>query len=230
MKHRIKWMLVGLGFTFGLQSLIALLANLLFFGEPTAPPPRIVIALVFGLMIGAFLVGGFLVGLMNEEFRLLDTSAVTLWTLLLSALVFAFSSGVSGRFYLTTHWLSDPTGQLSITAGSFLYIILALTATAAGAYLGYRVKVPQEGQLDRVAALVGLLGAVVGPFVLFSIGGNDSSTAGSQGFPWYFLVIVILIVLVIMGVGFLMFTHESHHTEEISIHPPKDELATGQKS
>jgi hypothetical protein len=34
---------------------------------------------------------------------------------------------------------------------------------------------------------------------------------------------VILVVLVIMGIGFLMFTRDSHHAEEISIHPPKNE-------
>ena len=229
MKHRIRWMLVGLGFTFGLQSLIALLANLLFFGVPGSPPAKIVVAMVFGLMIGAFLIGGFIVGVMSERFQLTDTSALLFLTLLLSAIVFTFSSGVSGRYHLTTNWLSDASGQVSITAGSFLYVALAWMAAAAGTYIGYRVNIPQEGQFDRLAALLGLLGAVVGPFVLFSIGGDDPASAGNQGFPWYFLVIVILIVLVLIGVGFLLFTRESHHAEEISIHSSRDELATGEK-
>lgn len=231
MKHRIKWMLVGLGFTFGLQSLIALIANLFVFtGAPDSPPQGVAVAIVFGLMIGAFLVGGFVVGLMSEGMPLLETTGITFLTLFLSACVFLFSAGAGDRFYLTTYWLSDSSGHLSVTAGSFLYVGLALLAAAIGAYVGYRVTIPQDGQFDRLAALAGLLGAVVGPFVLFSINGDEATTGSNQGFPWYFLVIVILLVLVIMGIGFLMFTRESHTGEEISISPPpKDELATGEK-
>lgn len=230
MKHRVRWMLIGLGLTFGLQSVIGLLASLFFFsGSPTSSPQGVAAALVFGLIIGTFLVGGFVVGLMNEKNRLVDASAVALLTLTLGGIVFAFSSGVGDRFYFTASWLSDPSGKLSITAGSVIYVALTLIAAATGAYIGYRVRVPGDRQFDRIAALAGLLGAVVGPFVLFSIGGDDGTAGSNQRFPWYFLVIILLLVLVIMGIGFLMFTRETHEAEDISISPPKDELVTGEK-
>jgi hypothetical protein len=82
---------------------------------------------------------------------------------------------------------------------------------------------PQEGRFDRVALLIGLMGAVIGPFVMFSFEGGDVNNASEQQFPWYFLVVVILLVLVIMGIGFLMFTRESHDADEISINPQKSD-------
>jgi MFS family permease len=220
MKHRIKWMLLGLVFTFGIQAAISLIANLLF-GKAQAPQ-GIILVLIFGLTLGTFLIGGFVVGLMSEKLHFLDSAIVALATILLSALLFLLVSS-AGRYYLAMNWLNDSSGHVSITGQNFLYILLALVAAVAGTYLGWRVQAPQEGQFDRIALLIGLMGAVIGPFVMFSFEGSDAASASEQQFPWYFLVIVILLVLVIMGVGFLIFTRESRHADEISISPPKNE-------
>ena len=73
--------------------------------------------------------------------------------------------------------------------------------------------------LRAVALAAGLVGVVVGPFVLLAIGGRDSSTPNAPNLPWYFLAIVLVLVLVIVGVGFVLFTRESHYEDEISISP-----------
>jgi MFS family permease len=206
MKHRMKWMLLGLGFTFGIQAVISLIANLLFGKAQT--PQGILLVLIFGLTLGTFLIGGFVIGLMSEKIHFLDSTVVALATILLSALLFILVSS-AGSYYLAMNWLNDSTGRVSITGQNFLYIVLALVAAMAGNYLGWRVQAPQEGQFDRIALLIGLMGAVIGPFVMFSFEGSDAASANEQHFPWYFLVLVILLVLVSMGVGFLMFTRES---------------------
>jgi MFS family permease len=220
MKHRLKWMLLGLGFTFGIQAAISLIAYLLF--GKTQAPQGVILVLLFGLTLGTFLVGGFVMGLMSEKIRLLDSALVALTTILLSSLLFLLTSS-AGNYYLAINWLHDSAGHISITGQNFLYIMMALLAAMAGTYIGWRVQSPQERQFDRIALLIGLMGAVIGPFVMFSFEGADSANANDQHFPWYFLVIVILLVLVIMGVGFLMFTRESHHADDISISPPKND-------
>jgi hypothetical protein len=220
MKHRMKGMLLGLGFTFGIQATISLITNLLF--GKTQSPQGIFLVLVFGLTLGAFLVGGFVIGLIGEKIRLLDSAIVATVTILLNVLLLMLTSSGSGK-YLAMNWLNDSAGRISITGQSFLYIILALMASLAGTYIGWRVKAPQEGQFDRIALLVGLMGAVIGPFVLFSFEGSDAGSANEQHLPWYFLAIVILLVLVIMGIGFLMFTRESRNADDISIRPQKSE-------
>jgi hypothetical protein len=218
MKHRLKWMLIGLGFTFGIQAVISLIANLIF-GKAQSSQ-GILLVLVFGLTLGAFLVGGFVIGLMSEKLRLLDAAILAVLTLTLNTTLLLLAASASGNF-LAMNWLNDSSGHLSITGQSFLYIVLALVSSMAGTYIGWRVVTPQEGQFDRIALLVGLMGAVIAPFVLFSFEGGDAEAANGQQFPWYFLVVVILLVLVLMGVGFLMFTRESHDAEDISINPPK---------
>ncbi|MBI3650490.1 MAG: hypothetical protein HY231_05515 [Acidobacteria bacterium] len=218
MKHRLKWMLIGLGFTFGIQAAISLLAKLLF-GKAQSSQGTILI-LLFGLTLGAFLVGGFVIGLMSEKIRLLDAALVAVLTLAFNTVLLTLTSPTSGNF-IAMNWLNDAYGHLFITGQSFLYIVLALASAMAGTYLGWRIMTPQDGQFDRIALLVGLMGAVIGPFVLFSFDGSESESASDQQFPWYFLVFVILLVLVIMGIGFLMFTRETHDADEISINPHK---------
>lgn len=229
MKRRTKRMLIGLGFTFGLQALISFIASLLIFNQATKDAPQTIIFLfLLALTLAAFFAGGFIVGLMSDVISLIDSAIVTVLALLLSVLVLAVSTEGNSH-YMITSWISDASGRWLISGQTFLYIAVALLASSIGNYLGWHIDVPQENQFDRLALLIGLLGAIVGPFVLFSIGGNSANETTQQGLPWYFLVIVILLVLVIIGLGFLMFMRESHHAQDLSIHPPKDEYAIGEK-
>ncbi len=228
MKRQPKRVLIGLGFTFGLQALISLIASLLLFNQAGKDAPQpIAFLFLLALTLGAFFAGGFIIGLMSDQLHLTDSAIVTCLALLLSILVLTVSTEGNSH-YLVSSWISDSSGRWLISGQTFLYVAVALLASSAGNYLGWHIKVPQENPFDRIALLIGLLGAIVGPFVLFAIGGNRAAETAQQGLPWYFLVIVILLVLVIFGLGFLMFMKEAHHAQDISIHPPKDEYAIGE--
>ena len=163
-------------------------------------------------MVGAFLVGGFVIGWLTEELRIVDALIVAIVTLALTLLVYMALPPINkGQFI---------SGVLLNNVGRGLVLgVLALIAAAIGAYWGWHLKVPQEGVFDRIALVVGLVGAVVGPFVLLAVGGRDSSNPSAPNLPWYFLAIVLVLVLVIVGVGFVLFTRESHYEDEISISP-----------
>ncbi len=215
MKDRIKWILVGLGSTFGLQVIISLIFTGIAYstkGSQADVMSDTVVAVTFGLTVGAFLVGGFVVGWLTEEVRVIDALIVAVATLVLALLVYAALPSGNKAQFISGYLLGN------VARGSVLAVI-ALIASAIGAYWGWHVKVPQEGALDRVALVIGLVGAIVGPFVLLAMGGRDPSNPNAPNLPWYFLVVVIVLVLVIVGVGFVLFTRESHYEEEISISP-----------
>ena len=215
MKDRIKWILIGVGVTFVLQFIISLIYTGIAFsnrGSSADVLSDTTVAVAFGLTVGAFLIGGFVIGWLTEELRVVDALIVAIATLALTLLVYtALPSSNQPQFvsgYLLAH----------VARGSVLGV-LALIAAAIGAYWGWHLKVPQEGKLDRIALLLGLVGAIVLPFVLLALGGSDPSNPSAPNLPWYFLLIVIVLVLVIVGVGFVLFTRESHYEDEISISP-----------
>jgi undecaprenyl pyrophosphate phosphatase UppP len=215
MKDRIKWILVGLGFTFGFQVIISLLFTGIAYSNKSSAADVVsdtAVAVAFGSAVGAFLIGGFVIGWLTEDLRVVDSLIVAVSTLVLTLLVYtALPSGNKGQFI---------SGQLlnNISRGSLL-AILALIAGAIGSYWGWHLKVPQEGVLDRIALVLGLVGVIVGPFVLLAVGGRDANNPNATSLPWYFLAIVLIVVLVIVGVGFVLFTRESHYEDEISISP-----------
>jgi len=215
MKNRLKWILVGLGFTFGLQVIISLLFTGVAYStrESTADVVSDTAAAVaFGAALGAFLIGGFVIGWLSEELRIIDSLIVALLTLGLTLFLYTrLSAGNKGQF-VSGYLLSD------VRRGS-LFAVIALIAGVIGAYWGWHLKVPQEGVFDRIALGAGLIGVVVGPFVLLAIGGRDPNNPDAPNLPWYFLAIVLVLVLAIVGAGFVLFTRESHYEDEISISP-----------
>jgi MFS family permease len=215
MKDRIKWILVGLGFTFGLQVVISLLFTGIAYSNRESAADVVsdtASAVAFGAALGAFLIGGFVIGWLTEELRVVDSLIATVLTLTLTLLVYtALPSGNKGQF-VSGYLLSD------VRRGA-LFAVIALIAGVIGAYWGWHLKVPQEGVFDRIALVAGLVGVIVGPFVLLAIGGRDPSTPNAPNLPWYFLAIVLVLVLAIVGAGFVLFTRESHYDDEISISP-----------
>lgn len=225
MKDRIKWMLTGLGFTFGLQVVISLIFTAVAYSaaqSQTDLGQGTISLYVLGITLGAFFIGAFIIGWMTEESQmsdaLTDAMIVVVATLLISALVYwALPAGNKGQF-VTGIWMSDATGQIAFSMRSLLFVVLTLAVAAAGAYGGWHVTVPQEGLIDRVILVIGLVGAVVGPFLLLALSGGDPGS-NQPALPWYFMVIVLVLLLVIIGIGFVMFTRESTYDDDISINP-----------
>lgn len=77
-----------------------------------------------------------------------------------------------------------------------------------------KLKLASTGSLTRTAALIGIVAAVAGPFLMLTVGGRDANNL-----PWYIWVIVPLLLLVVVGAGFLAFKRESHDADDISIRP-----------
>jgi MFS family permease len=224
MKNRIKWVLVGLGFTFGLQVLISLIFTWVAYsaaGPGTSVPQGTTSVVVFGFTIGAYLVGGFVVGWMNEKTRIGDAILVAILTLGLTVVVYIALPGANKAQFVNGVLLSDPAGNLALSAKSLAFIASGIIAAALGGYIGWHATVPQEGVFDRVALALGLIGAIVGPFILLAVGGRDPNSPNQQGLPWYFLLVVLVLVLIIIGVGFMLFARDSQEGEDISISPDR---------
>jgi|SRR5215467_1148366 len=232
MMNRIKWVLVALGVAFGLQVLISLVYTSIAYsaaGSSQPVPQGTASVVVFGFAVGTYLIGGFVVGWMNDKLRIGDGVVVALLTLVPAILLYlALPEGNRAQFVIGV-LLSDPAGNLVLSGRSILFIISGSMASALGAYIGWHATVPQEGIFDRVALALGLLGAIVGPFILLAVGGpvgspvggHDPASSNRPGLPWYFLTIVLVLVLVIIAVGFVRFARESQETDEISISPDR---------
>jgi hypothetical protein len=72
----------------------------------------------------------------------------------------------------------------------------------------------KSNSLTRVVALIGIIAAVAVPFLMLTVGAREANNL-----PWYIWMIVPLLLLVVVGGGILMFRHESHEAEDISIRP-----------
>jgi hypothetical protein len=226
MRDRLKWILVGLGVTFGLQVTISLIFTGIAYSSKNSEADVVsdtAVAVTFGLTVGAFLIGGFVIGWLTEELRVVDALLAAVSTMALSVLIYTRLPKGNKAQFITGFLASDVRSDflLSDVMRISVLAVVALIAAAIGAYWGWHLKVPQEGRLDRIALLVGLVGAVVLPFVLLAVGGGDPSNPNAPNLPWYFLVVVIVLVLIIVGIGFVLFTRESHYDDEISISPDR---------
>jgi cbb3-type cytochrome oxidase subunit 3 len=179
--------------------------------------------IALGLTLGAFLIGGFVVGWTKEHFRLVDAITVALVTLALNALVYQALPAANKAQFVTGAWLTNETGHLALTPSTVVFIALAAIAAGAGAFWGWHTAVPSEGFATRIALLFGLIGAIVGPFVLLALWGSDPSNPNQPGLPLGFVVTVLALLLLIVAVGFWLFSREASreatHEESMSINP-----------
>ena len=77
-----------------------------------------------------------------------------------------------------------------------------------------KLRVVSANSYTRTAALVGLIVAVMGPFLLLTMGGRDSNNL-----PWYVWVTIPILLIAVIAVGILRFKRDSHDAEDISISP-----------
>ncbi|HYL98122.1 MAG TPA: hypothetical protein VEZ90_04145 [Blastocatellia bacterium] len=225
MKSRIKWVLVGTGFSFGLQVIISVAFTALAFsvarGQTSVPEGPVSLA-VLGLTLGAFLIGGFVVGWTEESLRVMDALVAALLTLGLNAFIYLeLPKGNQGQF-VSGAWLADKTGHLALTGHTWLFFALALIASAIGAYWGHHTVVPTDGAVTSIAVLLGLLGVVFGPFIMLAVV-HDPTQPNKPGLPLPFLAIIFAILAVVVAAGYWLFTREprreSKYEGRISISP-----------
>ncbi|HEX5733611.1 MAG TPA: hypothetical protein VF131_12320 [Blastocatellia bacterium] len=79
------------------------------------------------------------------------------------------------------------------------------------------LKAVSAGAFARPALIFWFVAiAVVGPFVLLTIGGREANDL-----PWYFWALAMLLLALVITVGFLRFTRKPHEAEDISINPDR---------
>lgn len=159
MKERIKWLCVGVGVMYGMQLIILLIVHNLI---PYSAPPafsNLLATVVYTLV--AFLAGGFVIGLMAERIEIVEPVIATVLTLAIDVLT-TQAGGLSGVF-LFSFAIGQGDFGTALTIGA-----VAIVAALAGALAGERLALPVESWIDQVLVVLGLVGLVMGPFLLIS--------------------------------------------------------------
>lgn len=77
-----------------------------------------------------------------------------------------------------------------------------------------RFKLFSANSFSRTAAFIGIAAAVLGPFLLLTIGGREASNI-----PWYVWAIIPLMLLLVVAAGVLIFNRRKSDSQDISISP-----------
>jgi len=65
----------------------------------------------------------------------------------------------------------------------------------------------------RTAAIIGIIGVIALPIAMMAFGGREANRV-----PWFIWVIVSLVLLLVIGTGYYLFTR-THDGKDISIRP-----------
>lgn len=65
----------------------------------------------------------------------------------------------------------------------------------------------------RTAAIIGIIGVIALPIAMMAFGGGEANRV-----PWFIWVIVSLVLLLVIGTGYYLFTR-THDGKDISIRP-----------
>jgi hypothetical protein len=119
--------------------------------------------------------------------------------------------GLPETVFLASFAKAGAWGSLIMT------VAVGIIATVGGGLIGERIRVPTEDDpLARAAVAVGLALVITGPFFLLML--------PPYNLPWSVVVTAVLIVLVLVGVAYYMFTRGEtfeKSIEEISISPER---------
>ena len=146
-RDHVKWTMIGLASMFGLQIVVSLIFDAIAlaraqsstaFMQDTAP------IVILGLMIGAFLVGGFIIGWRSEQRRLFDAVIAAAMTVGLSFLVYLLLPEVYKDRFITGGLLDEP-------AQAALFLVLGFVAAPIGAYWGWHVAQSEEDVLEETS-------------------------------------------------------------------------------
>jgi hypothetical protein len=195
---------------------IQVLASLLFIGltqmlkaNPYLALEPYWVSVTFGLTLGAFFFGGFIIGRVEEAPRIADAVIAAIATLALSVIVFLALPESSRDQFTGSKWLADAAGNTASLWVSALLIGPALIASALGAYLGYRMAAPVESVVERFVAMSGLACAIGGPVIALIISWFI--------LPWFAVIVVLALILSGFVVSYRLVKRAAHETKDVSI-------------
>lgn len=214
MKERMKWILIGFGFMVGIQVLTSLMFSLLL--QITNQHPGTVesdqwVLVIFGLTLGAFLIGGLVIGRIEEQPRVYDAVWAAILTLMVSNVMFYVLPEGTRHQFTGCKWLLDANGQFAPLWLSVLQMMPALGAAAVGALLGYHMTSPVDAVWERFIELLGMAGAIAGMVVVFII--------GSMVIPWYWLAGILVLFIGGCTVAYNIFKRGAHELDDVAILP-----------
>jgi MFS family permease len=166
---------------------------------------------IFGLTLGAFFLGGFVIGRVEEAPRITDAVIAAIATLALSMIVFLALPESSRDQFTGSKWLADASGKTASPWVSALLIAPAIIASALGAYIGYLMTKPVESSVERFVGMSGLACAIGGPIIALIIGGFI--------LPWYAVIVVLALMLSGFVFSYRLVSRAAHETEDVSISP-----------
>ena len=214
MKERMKWITIGFGFMVGIQVLASLMFSLLL--QITNQRPGTVesnqwVLVIFGLTLGAFLIGGVIIGRVEEQPRIYDALCAAVLTLIFSNVMFYVLPEGTRQQFTGSKWLLDANGQFGPLWLSVLQMLPALGAAAIGALLGYHMTSPVDTTWERFIGMLGLIGAMAGVAVVFVI--------GSMVIPWYWLAVILALCLGGCAYIYRVFKRGAHELDDLAILP-----------
>lgn len=214
MKERMKWILIGFGFMVGIQVLTSLMFSLLL--QITQQRPGTVesdqwVLVIFGLTLGAFLIGGLVIGRFEERPRIYDALWAAVLTLIFSNVMFYVLPADTRQQFTGSKWLLDATGQMAPLWLSVAQMLPALGAAALGATFGYYLMAPVSQAWERFIGGLGLGGAIAGVAVGFVV--------GSMVIPWYWLALVLVLFIAGTLYSYHIFKRGEHDLEALHILP-----------
>lgn len=212
MKERIKWIMVGFGFIVGLQVLTTLMFALLL-QVMTSSPGTVEsdqwALVIFGLTLGAFLCGGFVIGRVAERPRMYDAIVAAALALLFSAVIYQLLPAGTRDQFTGSKWLTDATGHSASFWLSLLQMMPALAAAALGAYLGFLLTSTVETAFERFVGFTGLASAFIGIGIVYVI--------GSMVLPWYWLAVLLIAIFGGLVFSYWLFHRGEHEIAEMTI-------------
>ncbi len=213
MNERWKRLLLGFGIMFGMQFLAAYLG--LKLGQSF---PETTFYIMLGFTLAAYFGGGLVMGLLADHVIILEPLLVSLLAITLNTTISALSTGQGGDG--TLQFADVLLMAYALKKGAVLSLLFAMAAVViaalAGALVGERIATPTYDWISTAAPIVGLVSLVIGPIFLLAFSGTEK---GNPAVPWPFLIIIMLAFVIVVGVGYLLFTREHNEAEEISISP-----------
>lgn len=213
MNERWKRLLLGFGIMFGMQFLAAYLG--LKLGQSF---PETTFYIMLGFTLAAYFGGGLVMGLLADHVIILEPLLVSLLAITLNTTISALSTSQGGDG--TLQFADVLLMAYALKKGAVMSLLLAMAAVViaalAGALVGERIATPTYDWISTAAPIVGLVSLVIGPIFLLAFSGTEK---GNPAVPWPFLIIIMLAFVIVVGVGYLLFTREHNEAEEISISP-----------